>query len=196
MPPRGPAPPGRPCSRVGARPAGSRGRRSSFPSSRSEAALRTLPFGARRPALRGEAGGGEGPRRRPARAAHQGHARHLTRTRPQPARHPTADFGSDRPHYDGASGERTGDRDPRSVQDLQRRQHGFDRLDLGVDQGEVFGFLGPNGAGKSTTIRLLLDLIRPTAGRATLLGRDSRSDGVDVRRRVGYLPATFVSTTA
>jgi ABC-2 type transport system ATP-binding protein len=61
-------------------------------------------------------------------------------------------------------------------------------LELEVERGEVFGFLGPNGAGKSTTIRLLLDLIRPTAGRATLLGKDSRADGVEVRRRVGYLP--------
>ena len=54
--------------------------------------------------------------------------------------------------------------------------------------GEVFGFLGPNGAGKSTTIRLLLDLIRPTSGRAGLLGRDSRRDSVAARRSVGYLP--------
>jgi ABC-2 type transport system ATP-binding protein len=61
-------------------------------------------------------------------------------------------------------------------------------LDLRVERGEVFGFLGPNGAGKSTTIRLLLDLIRPTSGRAVLLGRDSRADGVEVRRHVGYLP--------
>jgi beta-exotoxin I transport system ATP-binding protein len=61
-------------------------------------------------------------------------------------------------------------------------------LDLAIERGEVFGFLGPNGAGKSTTIRLLLDLIRPTAGTARLLGRDSRADGVEVRRRVGYLP--------
>jgi ABC-2 type transport system ATP-binding protein len=61
-------------------------------------------------------------------------------------------------------------------------------LDLTVETGEVFGFLGPNGAGKSTTIRLLLDLIRPTAGRATLLGRDSRRDGVELRRRLGYVP--------
>jgi len=65
---------------------------------------------------------------------------------------------------------------------------GIEELDLRVERGEVFGYLGPNGAGKSTTIRLLLDLIRPTAGRATLLGRDSRADGVEVRRRVGYLP--------
>jgi ABC-2 type transport system ATP-binding protein len=61
-------------------------------------------------------------------------------------------------------------------------------LDLRVEHGEVFGFLGPNGAGKSTTIRLLLDLIRPTEGRALVLGLDSRRDGVAARRRVGYLP--------
>jgi ABC-2 type transport system ATP-binding protein len=61
-------------------------------------------------------------------------------------------------------------------------------LDLRVDRGEVFGYLGPNGAGKSTTIRLLLDLIRPTAGRVLVLGRDSRRDGVEARRRMGYVP--------
>ena len=61
-------------------------------------------------------------------------------------------------------------------------------LDLRVERGEVFGYLGPNGAGKSTTIRLLLDLIHPTAGRASVLGLDSRRDGVEARRRPGYLP--------
>jgi ABC-2 type transport system ATP-binding protein len=61
-------------------------------------------------------------------------------------------------------------------------------LDLRVELGEVFGFLGPNGAGKSTTIRLLLDLIRPTAGRAALLGDDIRARSLEARRRVGYLP--------
>jgi ABC-2 type transport system ATP-binding protein len=61
-------------------------------------------------------------------------------------------------------------------------------LDLRVEQGEVFGYLGPNGAGKSTTIRLLLDLIRPTAGVATLFGLDSQRDGLEARRRIGYLP--------
>ncbi len=61
-------------------------------------------------------------------------------------------------------------------------------LELRVERGEVFGYLGPNGAGKSTTIRLLLDLIRPTAGRASLLGLDTRRQGVEARRRVGYLP--------
>ncbi len=61
-------------------------------------------------------------------------------------------------------------------------------LDLRVERGEVFGYLGPNGAGKSTTIRLLLGLIRPTAGRASLFGLDTQADGVSARRRVGYLP--------
>jgi ABC-2 type transport system ATP-binding protein len=61
-------------------------------------------------------------------------------------------------------------------------------LDLDVVRGEVFGYLGPNGAGKTTTIRILLDLIRPTSGAAHLFGRDSRSDGLAIRRRVGYLP--------
>ena len=61
-------------------------------------------------------------------------------------------------------------------------------LDLCVERGEVFGYLGPNGAGKSTTIRLLLDLIHPTSGRVSVLGLDSRRQGVEARRRIGYLP--------
>jgi ABC-2 type transport system ATP-binding protein len=61
-------------------------------------------------------------------------------------------------------------------------------LDVRVERGEIFGYLGPNGAGKSTTIRLLLALIRPTAGRASLLGLDTRTTGVAARSRVGYLP--------
>ena len=61
-------------------------------------------------------------------------------------------------------------------------------LDLEVEHGEVFGFLGPNGAGKSTTMRLLLDLIRPTSGSARILGLDTRSEARAVRRRIGFLP--------
>jgi ABC-2 type transport system ATP-binding protein len=68
---------------------------------------------------------------------------------------------------------------------------GLYALDLEVQRGEVFGFLGPNGAGKSTTMRLLLDLIRPTAGSASVLGLDSRADSLEIRRRVGYLPGDF-----
>jgi len=63
---------------------------------------------------------------------------------------------------------------------------------LTVRPGEVFGYLGPNGAGKTTTIRLLLDLIRPTAGHVRVLGCDPRADGVALRRRIGYLPGDFV----
>lgn len=61
-------------------------------------------------------------------------------------------------------------------------------LDLEVERGEVFGFLGPNGAGKSTTIRTLLDQIRPTSGRAQVLGMDSHQDSLTIRSAVGYLP--------
>jgi ABC-2 type transport system ATP-binding protein len=61
-------------------------------------------------------------------------------------------------------------------------------LDLEVRQGEVFGFLGPNGAGKSTTLRLLLDLIKPTAGSARVLGLDTGKESLAIRRRVGFLP--------
>ena len=66
--------------------------------------------------------------------------------------------------------------------------HGVFDLDLEVRAGEVFGYLGPNGAGKSTTIRLLVGLLRPTAGRASVFGLDVREHGVSSRRRVGYLP--------
>lgn len=69
-----------------------------------------------------------------------------------------------------------------------RKTRGIEDLDLEVLPGEVFGFLGPNGAGKTTTIRLLLDLLRPTRGRAEILGMDVRTDSVQIRRRVGYLP--------
>jgi ABC-2 type transport system ATP-binding protein len=72
------------------------------------------------------------------------------------------------------------------------KDYGFGRglfgLDLEVGRGEVFGFLGPNGAGKSTTMRLLLDLIKPTSGSARVLGLDVGSRSVEIRRRVGFLP--------
>ena len=64
----------------------------------------------------------------------------------------------------------------------------LNRLDLTVNQGEIFGYLGPNGAGKTTTIRLLLDLIRPSAGSASIFGLDIRADSVEIHRRIGFLP--------
>src|SRR5213079_2288047 len=62
----------------------------------------------------------------------------------------------------------------------------LDRLTLSVPQGEVFGFLGPNGAGKTTTLKLLLQLVFPTAGEARVLGRPAGDLGA--RQRLGYLP--------
>jgi ABC-2 type transport system ATP-binding protein len=70
-------------------------------------------------------------------------------------------------------------------------QRGIVDVDLAVEQGEVFGFLGPNGAGKTTTIRVLLDLIRPTSGRAFVFGIETTVDPVSIHRRVGYLPGEF-----
>ncbi len=64
----------------------------------------------------------------------------------------------------------------------------LDGLDLTIRRGEVFGFLGPNGSGKSTTIRILLDQLRPTAGRAEVLGHVPAAGGPALRARIGYLP--------
>jgi ABC-2 type transport system ATP-binding protein len=61
-------------------------------------------------------------------------------------------------------------------------------LDLDVRSGEIFGFLGPNGAGKTTMIRTIMDEIRPTAGRATILGMDTHEKSVEIRRSIGYVP--------
>jgi ABC-2 type transport system ATP-binding protein len=68
---------------------------------------------------------------------------------------------------------------------------GIVEVDLSVEQGEVYGFLGPNGAGKTTTIRTILDLLRPTSGRALVFGIESTADPVSIHRRVGYLPGEF-----
>jgi ABC-2 type transport system ATP-binding protein len=68
------------------------------------------------------------------------------------------------------------------------RGHGVFELDLSIARGEVFGFVGPNGAGKTTTIRMLMDLIRPDSGTATVLGLDARRDSLAIKRRIGYLP--------
>jgi ABC-2 type transport system ATP-binding protein len=65
---------------------------------------------------------------------------------------------------------------------------GVDDLTLDARAGEVLGFLGPNGSGKTTTLRLLLGFLKPTSGKATVLGLDSLSDSVEIRKRVGYLP--------
>jgi ABC-2 type transport system ATP-binding protein len=61
-------------------------------------------------------------------------------------------------------------------------------LDLEIERGEIFGFLGPNGAGKTTMIRTILDEIRPTAGRAWIVGLDTHEDSVEIRSYIGYVP--------
>tara|TARA_R110002049_G_scaffold46487_1_gene135161 strand:+ start:116620 stop:117615 length:996 start_codon:yes stop_codon:yes gene_type:complete len=74
---------------------------------------------------------------------------------------------------------------------LSKRYGDFDALadcSVRVPRGEIFGLLGPNGAGKTTLIRLLLGLLRPTAGRCEIDGLSPQSDGVSLRERVAYLP--------
>src|SRR5690606_24821094 len=61
-------------------------------------------------------------------------------------------------------------------------------LDLRVEAGSIFGLIGPNGAGKKTTLRLLLDIIRPTSGDVIVLGEHPRFDGAGLRRRILYVP--------
>ncbi|MEI7664343.1 MAG: ATP-binding cassette domain-containing protein, partial [Bacteroidota bacterium] len=66
---------------------------------------------------------------------------------------------------------------------------GISDLSLDVAQGDIFGFIGPNGAGKSTTIRILLNLIFPTSGNATIFGLDVVRDSKKIRSRTGYVPS-------
>ena len=61
-------------------------------------------------------------------------------------------------------------------------------LDLDIRPGEIFGFLGPNGAGKTTMIRTILDEIRPTAGKASIVGLDTHTQSVEIRKHIGYVP--------
>ncbi|ELZ06937.1 ABC transporter ATP-binding protein [Natrialba aegyptia] len=67
----------------------------------------------------------------------------------------------------------------------------LDTLSFEVHEGEVFGFLGPNGAGKSTTINVVLDFIRPTAGRVEVLGLDAQAHSREIRSRTGVLPEGY-----
>jgi ABC-2 type transport system ATP-binding protein len=69
------------------------------------------------------------------------------------------------------------------------KTRGIEKLDLDVKKGEIFGFIGPNGAGKSTTIRILLNLIFPTSGKARILGMDAVKETKKIKLRTGYVPS-------
>ena len=77
--------------------------------------------------------------------------------------------------------------------------HGLFNLNLSISQGEVFGLIGPNGAGKSTFIKLLMDLINPTSGKARIFNLDAQKNSVELKKQIGYLPGElmqFPSVTA
>jgi ABC-2 type transport system ATP-binding protein len=65
----------------------------------------------------------------------------------------------------------------------------IEHINLAIEEGEIFGFIGPNGAGKSTTIRILMNLIFPTAGSARIMGMDVIRKTKEIKRRVGYIPS-------
>lgn len=80
-----------------------------------------------------------------------------------------------------------------SIRGLTKKYGDFsavEDMNLAVQPGEVFGFLGPNGAGKTTTIKILMGLLVPTSGHASIEGLDCLIDRVELKRRVGYLPDT------
>jgi len=69
----------------------------------------------------------------------------------------------------------------------------LDELSISVDSGQILGFIGPNGAGKSTTIKILVGLLRPTEGSASIAGFDCVQDSAKIKRLVGYMPDQFGS---
>lgn len=78
-----------------------------------------------------------------------------------------------------------------TVRNLKKQFSGViavDEISFDVKHGDVFAFLGPNGAGKSTTIKMLITLLAPTSGKATIDGLDIVRDSAEVRRRIGYVP--------
>jgi ABC-2 type transport system ATP-binding protein len=68
-----------------------------------------------------------------------------------------------------------------------------DHVNFGVEQGEIFGFLGPNGAGKTTTINMLITILKPTEGKASVLGFDIAKQNNDVRSVIGVVPQEYTA---
>lgn len=64
----------------------------------------------------------------------------------------------------------------------------IDRINLTLNQGEVFGYIGPNGAGKTTTINVLLGILKASAGSARIFGKDVWRDAVDIHKRISFVP--------
>lgn len=64
---------------------------------------------------------------------------------------------------------------------------GIKELNLTIPRGTIYGFLGPNGAGKTTTMSILVDLLRPTHGTAEIFGKNTQTDGVHIRKKIGFL---------
>jgi ABC-2 type transport system ATP-binding protein len=80
------------------------------------------------------------------------------------------------------------------VENLTHRFGDFvavDHINFRINSGEVVGYLGPNGSGKTTTIRMLLGLLEPSEGKATVLGFDAFRQSEEVRKRVGYMSQKF-----
>jgi len=80
------------------------------------------------------------------------------------------------------------------IKDLKKyfgKTRAVDGVEVAVEQGEIFGFLGPNGAGKTTLIRCLMDFIRPTAGKISILGKDSIKDSAELKKEIGFLPGNI-----
>src|ERR1700678_2559242 len=77
-------------------------------------------------------------------------------------------------------------------------QRAVENLSFSISGGQIVGFLGPNGAGKSTTLKMLTGMIEPSSGTATVAGYDLRTQVIEVKRRVGFVPesgAVFESLT-
>jgi ABC-2 type transport system ATP-binding protein len=69
------------------------------------------------------------------------------------------------------------------------KARGIEHIDLRINEGEIFGFIGPNGAGKSTTIRILMNMIFPTSGSASIMGMDVIMETKKIKKLVGYIPS-------
>ena len=79
--------------------------------------------------------------------------------------------------------------DIRNLSKFYGKNRGIEHVNLKINEGEIFGFIGPNGAGKSTTIRILMNMIFPTSGSASIMGMDVIRETKKIKRQVGYIPS-------